>query len=144
MAQSLSRLWTHLIFSTKNRCPFLSERAERQRVHAYLATVLRNQECEVSIVGGTADHVHALFTLPRTHSVSEIVKETKHASSTWIKTLSPHQVKFRWQNGYAAFSVSESHVESVRRYIENQEQRHRRAHVSRRIPCISREIWRWL
>ena len=85
MAQSLSRLWTHLIFSTKNRFPFLSDKAIRTDMHEYLATMLRARDCETLIVNGVEDHVHALFALSRTHSIASVVKEIKRTSSGWIK-----------------------------------------------------------
>src|SRR4030095_1589890 len=92
MAQSLSRLWTHLIFSTKNRYPFLKEPQIRQDMHAYLARVLRSHDCETLIVGGTSDHMHALFNLSRKYSIAVIVKEIKRTSSSWIKEVSPSRV----------------------------------------------------
>ena len=70
MAQSLARLWTHLIFSTKNRLPFLGDKKLRTDMHAYLAKMLREQDCETLIVNGVEDHVHALFALSRTHSIA--------------------------------------------------------------------------
>ncbi len=101
MAQSLARLWTHLIFSTKERYPFLSDQAVRADMHGYLATVLRTHDC------------------------LDIVKEIKRTSSAWIKTVERRYSKFRWQSGYGAFSVSQSHVDQVKRYVTNQEQHHR-------------------
>ena len=126
MAQSLSRLWTHLIFSTKNRFPFLSEKTIRTDMHRYLAQLLRDQECETLIVNGVEDHVHSLFALSRTHSIASVVKETKRTSSGWVKEFSPTLAKFQWQGGYGAFSVSQSNLEEVIRYIENQEEHHKR------------------
>jgi putative transposase len=126
MAQSLSRLWTHLIFSTKDRFPFLIDEQIRQDMHAYLATVLRSHDCQTLVVDGAKGHVNALFALSRKHSISAIVKEIKRTSSGWIKDVSPTLRKFRWQNGYGAFSVSQSHLDQVRSYIERQEQHHRR------------------
>jgi putative transposase len=126
MAQSLARLWTHLIFSTKDRFPFLSDKAIRADMHAYLATVLRTHECETLLVGGVEDHVHALYVLSRNFSIATVVKEIKRTSSSWIKLISRRQAKFHWQSGYGAFSVSQSHLNQVIRYIERQEQHHRR------------------
>ena len=77
MAQSLARLWTHLIFSTKDRHPFLNDRTVRDDMHAYLGAVLRSHDCPTIVVGGCADHVHALFALSRKHAIAEIVKEVK-------------------------------------------------------------------
>src|SRR6266478_8205800 len=126
MAQSLSRLWTHLIFSTKDRFPFLKDEQIQRDMHGYLATVLRSHDCEALIVGGHNDHVHALFSLSRKFSLSTIVKKIKRTSSVWVKDLSQTQRKFHWQNGYGAFSVSQSHLDKVASYIEKQEQHHRR------------------
>ena len=126
MAQSLSRLWTHLIFSTKNRFPFLSDKTIRTDMHAFLAKRLREEDCETLIVNGVADHVHALFALSRTHSIASVVKEIKRTSSGWVKGLAPQLQKFHWQLGYGAFSVSQSNLEEVIRYIENQEGHHKR------------------
>jgi REP-associated tyrosine transposase len=126
MAQSLARLWTHLIFSTKNRFPFLTDKSIRADTHGYLAKVLREHDCETLVVGGVEDHVHALFALSRNYSIANVVKEIKRTSSRWIKEISPRQAKFHWQNGYGAFSVSQSNLDEVIRYIEGQEEHHKR------------------
>ncbi len=126
MAQSLARLWTHLIFSTKDRFPFLTDTVLRHEMHAYLAEMLRNQGCETLIVGGVEDHTHSLFALSRTHAIAGVVKEVKRTSSGWIKEASRELARFHWQGGYAAFSVSQSNLADVIRYIENQEQHHKR------------------
>ena len=126
MAQSLSRLWTHLIFSTKDRFPFLRDRGLRGEMHAYLTEMLRVHDCETLIVGGVEDHTHSLFALSRTHSIASVVKEVKRTSSGWVKTTSRKMSKFHWQAGYASFSVSQSNLTDVIRYIENQEEHHKR------------------
>jgi putative transposase len=95
-------------------------------MHRYLAAVLRSHHCETLIVGGASDHVHALFDLSRKYSVATIVKEIKRTSSAWVKEFSPSCKRFHWQNGYGAFSVSQSHLDRVSRYIEQQEHHHRR------------------
>ena len=126
MAQSLARLWTHLIFSTKHRFPFLKDKRLRTETNAFLAKMLRKQDCETLIVNGVEDHVHSLFALSRTHSIATVVKEIKRTSSGFAKELSPTLAKFHWQNGYGAFSVSQSNLDEVIRYIENQEEHHKR------------------
>jgi REP element-mobilizing transposase RayT len=119
-------LWTHLIFSTKERYPYLTDAVMRDDMHRYLATVLRSHDCETIIVGGCAHHIHALFALSRNHSIAETVKEAKRTSSAWVKTIGRQHSKFQWQAGYGAFSVSQSHVSRVQQYIEQQEEHHRR------------------
>jgi REP element-mobilizing transposase RayT len=87
--------------------------------------MIREQDCETLIVNGVEDHVHGLFALSRTHSIASVVKEIKRTSSGWVKELSPTLAKFHWQGGYGAFSVSQSNLKDVIRYIENQEEHHK-------------------
>ena len=94
MAQSLARLWTHLIFSTKDRFPFLTDKVIRREMHAYLAEMLRKQNCETLIVGGVEDHTHSLFALSRTHPIADVVKEVKRTSCGWIKEASGKLSRF--------------------------------------------------
>jgi putative transposase len=126
MSQSLAKIWSHLIFSTKERYPFLSDRHVRDELHAYMASILRNHGCPTLQIGGVDDHIHALFVLSKNSSIAQVVYEVKRGSSKWIKTQRPEFKKFHWQNGYGAFSVSQSHVEQVRRYTLRQEQHHRK------------------
>jgi REP element-mobilizing transposase RayT len=122
MPQSLARILVHLVFSTKNREPFLAA-DKRPRALAYLGGTLNAIDCPVLTVGGVADHVHLLFVLGRAVSLSKAVEEVKKESSKWAKdAVHPG---FYWQNGYGAFSVSPSNVERVKAYIGNQEQHHR-------------------
>ena len=131
MAQSLAKLWIHIIFSTKNRYPFLLDPMIRQRVHAYIKAICYKQNHDTAIVGGIEDHVHVLTILPKNIALSSFIEEIKKSSSKWIKTIDPHNEtlkNFYWQNGYGAFSVSRSNLESVKRYIQNQQAHHRKQH----------------
>jgi putative transposase len=125
MSQSLASILLHVIFSTKNRFPFLADPGVRAEMHAYLATVFRSYDSPTLIVGGVANHVHALCALSKNISAAELIKDAKKSSSKWIKSKGGLLTKFHWQNGYGVFSVSESQEERVRRYILNQEQHHR-------------------
>ena len=125
MPQSLARLHVHLIFSTKNREPILRD-AVRDSLHAYMATVLQNLDCPPVLINSVEDHVHTLFELARTVSVSEAVEQVKKSSSKWIKTQGNEFAGFAWQAGYGAFAVSESNLPAVRDYIANQKEHHRR------------------
>jgi REP element-mobilizing transposase RayT len=126
MSQSLSKIWTHLIFSTKERYPFLTNETVRHDMHSYLAKILKANHCPTLLVGGVSDHVHALFVLSKNHSIASIVWAIKRSSSKWVKTQGGNLGKFHWQEGYGAFSVSQSDVERVERYILNQETHHKR------------------
>ncbi len=122
MPQSLSRVLVHLVFSTKNREPFIAAE-HRDRVFEYLAGTLKGLKCPAVIVGGMPDHVHLLFAQARTLSLSEVVEEVKKQSSKWAKEIV--HPDFYWQKGYGAFSVSQSKVDEVKGYIANQERNHR-------------------
>src|SRR5258706_16256022 len=98
MPQSLSQVILHIVFSTKDRHPWLDSPV-RQRMHAYLATVCRDCECEAYRVGGVADHVHIAARLARTISQSELLEKIKKMSSARIKTQGPEYGSFFWQGG---------------------------------------------
>jgi putative transposase len=123
MPQSLSKILVHLIFSTKHREPTIND-IVRPHLHAYLVGILDNLKCPSLQTGGTGDHVHILFALGRTVTVSDVVEEVKKGSSKWMKTQDVPT--FTWQAGYGAFSVGESQAETVVLYIQRQEQHHRR------------------
>jgi putative transposase len=124
MPQSLARLYVHLIFSTKNREQILHDQI-RQPLHSYVAVVLQSLECSPTLLNSVEDHVHILFELARTVSVSQAVEEVKKSSSKWIKTQGAEFAGFAWQAGYGAFAVSESNVQTVRDYIADQREHHR-------------------
>jgi len=124
MPQSLSKVIIHIIFSTKNREPWLDCEV-RPRMHAYLATTCRDLGAEVVHVGGVADHVHIVTMLPRTVSQAQVVEQIKKASSKWIKALDARYHGFFWQRGYGTFSVSPSQLDNVLQYIEEQQEHHR-------------------
>ena len=125
MPQSLSAVYIHLVFSTKNRQPFLRDSEMRTNLHAQLGGISKTLDCAPLITGGTEDHVHMLARFGRTITQAEWIKELKRVSNLWLKKeydLSD----FEWQNGYADFSVSQSNLEQVRKYIANQEEHHRK------------------
>ncbi len=125
MAQSLAQVLIHVIFSTKERYPFLRANV-RAELHAYTATVLRGMNSPATVINSVDDHVHVLCRLSKNHAVCDVVREVKTSTSKWLKTNGQDLTKFGWQNGYGAFSVSPSQEATVRRYIENQEAHHRK------------------
>ena len=125
MAQSLSHILLHLVFSTRHREPLLHDDLLAP-THAYLAGILRELECPRIRIGGVEDHVHLLFKLSRNHSVADVVQTVKTGSSRWLKSQADHLHDFHWQSGYGVFSVSESQSSSVKSYIEEQRKRHRK------------------
>ena len=124
MPQSLSKVIIHIILSTKDREAWL-DRDMRPRMHAYVATICRDLNAEELRVGGVADHLHVVTTLPRTISQAAMVETVKKTSSKWIKGLDPKYQQSYWQRGYGAFSVSPSQLNAVLEYVESQEEHHR-------------------
>jgi REP element-mobilizing transposase RayT len=124
MPQSLSSILIHLVFSTKLREPFITPEIEPE-LHAYMAAIFRECKSSPLLIGGTQDHIHALFVLSRTRALSEIVAEVKTNSSKWIKTKGREFRSFHWQSGYGAFSIGQSNIEKVKCYIARQREHHR-------------------
>jgi putative transposase len=125
MPQSLSAVYVHLIFSTKQRFPFLRDETLQRELHAYLGRVSKELDCPPLKVGGVEDHVHLLARFGRSITQAEWIKELKRVSNIWLRSEGGLR-KFAWQAGYADFSVSASNLEQVKRYIENQKEHHRR------------------
>ncbi len=123
MRHSTSRIWIHAVWSTKNRKHIIHPRMERQ-LYEFIGVELKRMGCSLSIVNGMPDHIHCLFSMPSDLSVSEIMKQIKGSSAHFInhKALIPE--KFVWQNGYGAFSVSQSGVDAVYKYIFQQKKHH--------------------
>jgi putative transposase len=150
MPQSLSKLLVHIIFSTKERYAYLSDPELRAGMHAYLAGAFNREECPALLVGGPSEHVHVLCLLGRTSCLSELLRKTKRSSSLWAKERGGRLSKFGWQNGYGAFSIGQSQVDELKKYILGQEEHHRRVSFQdelreflRRyeVPYDERYIW---
>lgn len=123
MPSTHTHLLYHLIFATKNREPVIA--AEwRARLHEYLGGTVRGLGGTPQGVGGVADHIHLLVGLKPTHRLSDFMRDLKKSSSVWIAENTSLK-SFHWQEGYAAFTVSASAKESVREYIDRQEEHHR-------------------
>ena len=125
MPQSLSAVYIHLVFSTKNREPFLCDEQVQASLHAELGGISKKLECPPIITGGVEDHIHLLARFGRTITQAEWVKELKRVSNLWLKKEHP-LTNFEWQGGYADFSVSQSNLERVKRYIVTQEEHHKK------------------
>ncbi|HZE56962.1 MAG TPA: IS200/IS605 family transposase [Chthoniobacterales bacterium] len=124
MSSSYCNLLFHIVFSTKDREPWMIP-SIRPRIHEYLGGAIRGEGGIALIVNGTADHVHLLAKLRQDKAISKLIGEVKANSSGWISRTFKEAAEFAWQEGYGAFTVSESQVPKVRRYIERQEERHR-------------------
>ena len=125
MPQSLSLVIVHVIFSTKQRKPFLDDEI-RESAHSYLAKVIRNTGCECYRVGGVEDHVHLAMRLSRTITIADLIEKLKTPSSKWMKAQAENQKAFAWQRGYGCFSISPNDLKALIEYIDNQKQHHRK------------------
>lgn len=123
MASTFLSLHYHLVFSTKNRIPFI-DAAWRTRLFEYLGGTVNGLGGFAEGVGGVADHVHLLIGLKATHCLADFMRELKKASSVWVHEEIGLR-HFAWQEGYAAFTVSPTARPQVRSYVGNQEEHHR-------------------
>jgi REP element-mobilizing transposase RayT len=125
MSSTFLSLHYHIVFSTKERCPFLRD-SWRAKMHEYLGGTVRGLGGIPEAIGGVADHVHLLVGLRATHCLADLMQEMKKETSVWAKDN--HEPLFGWQDGYAAFTVSYTHIDSVKEYIRTQEEHHRQTH----------------
>ena len=126
MPQSLAAVYLHLVFSTKHRQPFLRDRETRDEVHRFLGGTSKTLDCPPIIVGGVEDHVHLLCRFGRRLSISDWVKELKRISNLHVKERGANFGDFQWQGGYGVFSVSQGDIKTVKHYIANQAEHHRK------------------
>jgi len=138
MPQSLSAVYIHLVFSTKDRYPFFRNRDLLAELHAELGGISKKLGCAPIITGGVEDHIHQLARFGRVITQAGWVKELKRVSNLWLKQK--HLLRnFEWQGGYASFSVSVTQLEQVKRYIVNQEQHHRKMSFQDELRGLLRE-----
>jgi len=127
MPQSLSRVYVHITFSTKNRVSMIDQDI-RKRLFDYMGGICKGLECNPVQIGGVADHVHILCLLSRKIAQMDLLEEVKKRSSKWIKTISDKYSNFYWQDGYGIFSVNPKETDKVVEYIKNQDEHHK--HIS--------------
>jgi putative transposase len=123
MASTFTNLLYHIVFSTKYRVPAIQEDF-RERLYEYIGGIIRGEGGVLLEIGGVSDHIHLLAKIKADTAVSVMVRLIKSNSSKWSHQLAPPSARFDWQRGYGAFSVSESQLPRVRRYIQNQETHH--------------------
>lgn len=126
MSHSLLKIWIYGVFSTKDRIALITSEYEKELYNHIKQKLENDLDCIVKIINGMSDHIHILFLLSPKFSVGDIFKNVKGESSHWINQASLTKNKFAWQTGYGAFSVSESMVNEVEKYIANQKEHHRK------------------
>ena len=149
MPQSLAQVLVHLIFSTKNRDPLLPDEI-RSELHPYMATILTGMDSSAILINSVEDHAHVFFHLSKNRALCDVIESLKKDSSKWIKTKARTYRNFHWQTGCGAFSVSQSNVAQVVKYVAEQKEHHRRhtfqgkfhAFLKRyQVPYDGRYVW---
>ncbi|MBD3374708.1 IS200/IS605 family transposase [candidate division KSB1 bacterium] len=123
MPQSLGKLYTHLVFSTKHQQDMINTDIENE-LYPYMFHIFREFDSPCLAMNGAPNHLHCLFLLSRKEPLCKVVEYVKKRSSKWIKSKGEKYKDFYWQNGYGAFSISGSHVSTVKMYIAKQKQHH--------------------
>jgi REP element-mobilizing transposase RayT len=123
MPHSFNKIWIHAIWATKERQPFIHTEVE-SKIFDYMRMQFIDLGCPVRIINGMPDHVHCLFLLNPQKSIADVIKQVKGSTSHFINEQNLLSYKFAWQTGYAAYSVSESILERVFEYIQNQKEHH--------------------
>ena len=123
MPRSYTNLIYHFVFATKNRAPLITAERE-ERLYEYIGGIIRGLGGILLIVDGVEDHIHLLAKLRPDKSISDVLRDLKANSSGWMHDVFPDAADFSWQNGYGAFTVSESQVQRVSEYIARQKQHH--------------------
>ncbi len=125
MPSTYTNLLYHVVFSTKDRIPLIKEEFQEE-LYRYVGGIIRAEGGVQLEIGGVADHIHILAKIKPAIAVSEMLAKVKANSSKWVNDHKTQMRKFGWQEGYAAFTVSESQVPAVREYIQNQDEHHRK------------------
>ena len=125
MSQTLSKIFVHIIFHIKNGSVEIDKIVSNE-LYAYMGAIIKDNESIPILINGTGDHVHILCVMSKNIALSKLVEEIKRHSSRWIKTKGEKYRQFAWQGGYGAFSVSSSLHDKTKRYIENQEDHHKK------------------
>jgi putative transposase len=125
MGHVYNKIWIHLVWTTKNRQHYLTKDI-RKNIFEHIIEKANEKGLFIDTINGYVEHVHALMSLSAKYAISEVVNNLKGESSHWINSLKLTHTHFAWQDGYSAFSVSESQTAKVRKYIQGQEEHHRK------------------
>lgn len=138
MSQSLSKLFIHIIFHIKNHNSKI-RKEEKDELYSYIGSIIKDNQSIPIIINGVEDHIHILCIMSKNIALAKLVEEIKRHSSRWIKTKNRHYVDFAWQGGYGGFSVSPPLYEKTKRYIENQEEHHKKMNFKKEYLLFLKE-----
>jgi putative transposase len=123
MAQTLTAIYFHIVFSTKNRANLIDPEIESD-LYSYMAGIIKNRNSRLIIGNGTQNHSHLLVSLDKNERLPDLVGSVKRNTTNWIRSQGGMNSKFQWQDGYSAFSVGYTHLDDVRNYIAGQKEHH--------------------
>ena len=138
MAQSLSKLYVHIIFHVKSFCVRIKNH-DKLKLYAYIGAIIQDNNSIPILINGTEDHVHILCVMSKNISMARLVEEIKRHSSRWIKTIDNFYNEFACQGGYAGISVSQSIHDKTKEYISNQEKHHKKVSFKEELLAFLRE-----
>lgn len=138
MAQSLSKLYIHLIFHVKTTSVTIRDE-DKNDLYAYIGAIIKDNESIPIIINGTNNHVHILCVMSKNISLAKLTEEIKRHSSRWIKTKDSYYRTFSWQGGYAGYSVSQSLHDKTKKYILNQLEHHKKISFEDEIKLFLKE-----
>jgi len=124
MSQSLSKMYVHAMFHVKNNEVLIKPEDDKE-LYAYIGGLLGLSKSIPIAINGIEDHIHVLCIMSKNVTLAKLMEDIKGNSSRWIKTLGPHYRDFSWQGGYSGYSVSQSKVPTVKKYIERQKEHHK-------------------
>jgi putative transposase len=125
MANTYTQIHLQFVFAVKYRAAVI-DKSWKDELYKYITGIVQNNKHKMLCINGVADHIHIFIGMKPTQSVSDLLQDIKGSSSKWINEKGFIKGKFEWQEGYGAFSYSMSHIQNVIRYIENQEEHHRK------------------
>ena len=125
MANTYTQIHIHVVFAVQNRVSLI-QRTWQTQLYNYIITIIQKYGHKVLSIGGMSDHIHILFGFRPTQALSNLIQEVKRDSSEWINRQCLTMGRFSWQEGYCAFSYSKSHIMQVAKYIERQEEHHKK------------------
>ncbi len=125
MSHTFSNLLFHVVWSTKNREPLIKKEI-KPRLNSYLRSVIESEGAKLLFINGVEDHVHLLLAMPLNMLIPDLIEKIKPISTKWLNKTFPEIKGFKWQEGYGAFSVGKSNLQEVIKYIENQEEHHKK------------------
>lgn len=138
MAQSLSKLYIHLVFHIHSQSVSIRE-SDQKELYRYIGSIIMDNDSIPIAINGTENHLHILCVMSKNIALAKLVEEIKRHSSRWIKTLNKRYQHFKWQGGYAGFSISQSLHDKTRDYIINQEEHHKKMTFREELLAFLRE-----